>query len=373
MPMASDSIQPPAMTLPSPIECDVIAAFRAQSAGALLVDIREHPERRSGYAAGSVHVPLSAGIGELPLPDRGVPLLLICASGMRSLSAAQALRQQGFEQVCSVAGGHHAWQAAQLPMQIDAATEPAATERYSRHWRLPEVGVAGQRQLLQARMLLVGAGGLGSPIALYLAAAGVGHLRIVDDDRIERSNLQRQIIHRDADVGLSKVVSAAAAIGALNPDVEVEAVAARLTTDNVDALLLGCDLVIDGADNFPTRYLINRACLRHRLPWVYGAVQRFEGQVSVFAPHRAPGVAPCYRCLFPEAPRPGDAPNCAEAGVLGVLPGVIGLLQANEAIKLVLGIGQPLIGRLLCFDGLAAGFRELKLSADPACADCGLR
>lgn len=358
------------MTIPNQLECDVIAAFRAQADGALLVDIREHHERLSGYAADSVHFPLSAGMGSLQARDPASTILLICASGMRSLHAVQALRQQGFSQVWSVAGGHHAWQAQQLPMQIDRTTERAESDRYSRHWRLPEVGVAGQRQLLQSRMLLVGAGGLGSPIALYLAAAGVGHLRIVDDDRIERSNLQRQIIHRDTDVGVAKVISAAAAIKALNPDVEVEAVDARLTAANVDALLADCDLVIDGADNFPTRYLINRACLHHAIPWVYGAVQRFEGQVSVFAPHRARGMAPCYRCLFPEAPLPGDAPNCAEAGVLGVLPGVIGLLQANEAIKLVLGIGQPLIGRLLCFDGLTASFRELKLSADPICADC---
>lgn len=354
------------------LEVPVTAAHLAQAQGALLIDIREQHERIGGFAPGSRHLPMSAGFADslrTLLPEQ--PLLLICASGVRSLHAAVAFRQAGFAGAVSVAGGLNAWQAAGLPIERPGDGDPALGERYSRHWRLPEVGVDGQRRLLQSRVLLVGAGGLGSPIALYLAAAGVGHLCIADDDHIERSNLQRQIIHRDADVGLAKVASARAAIAALNPEVEVQALATRVVEHNVDRLLAGVDLVIDGADNFATRYLINAACRRHRLPWVYGAVQRFEGQVSVFAPHTDPGVAPCYRCLFPSAPGPGEAPNCAEAGVLGVLPGIIGLLQANEAIKLLLGIGTPLIGRLLCFEGLAGQFRELRLRADPDCPECG--
>jgi len=357
---------------PNGLEVQVTVARQAQEQGALLIDIREDHERIGGFASGSRHLPMSAGFAESARSlSPSLPLLLICASGTRSLHAALAFREAGFAAAVSVAGGLCAWRAAGLPMQFPGADDPALGERYARHWRLPEVGVAGQRRLLQARVLLVGAGGLGSPIALYLAAAGVGHLCVVDDDRIERSNLQRQIIHRDADVGLAKVASARAAIAALNPDVEVSVLDARVVAGNVDALVAANDLVVDGADNFATRYLINAACRRHRKPWVYGAVQRFEGQLSVFAPYTDPGVAPCYRCLFPSAPGPGEAPNCAEAGVLGVLPGIIGLLQANEAIKLLLGIGTPLIGRLLCFEGLAGQFRELKLRADPDCPECG--
>ncbi|MGE3104577.1 MAG: molybdopterin-synthase adenylyltransferase MoeB [Lysobacterales bacterium] len=355
------------------MEIAVAAAHRAQAEGALLIDIREDHERIGGFPSGSRHLPMSAGFADsVRSLSPALPLLLICASGVRSLHAAVAFREAGFADAVSVAGGLHAWRAAGLPMQFPGADDPALGERYSRHWRLPEVGVAGQRRLLQSRVLLVGAGGLGSPIALYLAAAGVGHLCVADDDRIERSNLQRQIIHRDADVGRAKVASARAAIAALNPEIEVLAVDERVVEGNVERLVADSDLVVDGADNFATRYLINAACRKHRKPWVYGAVQRFEGQVSVFAPHTEPGVAPCYRCLFPAAPGPGEAPNCAEAGVLGVLPGIIGLLQANEAIKLLLGIGTPLIGRLLCFEGLAGQFRELRLRADPDCPECGL-
>ena len=354
------------------LEMDVIAARRAQQQGALLIDIREPDERLAGYPGGSRHLPMSAGFTDaLHTLAPGLPLLFICASGVRSLHAASVFREAGFASAVSVAGGLGAWRQAGLPVDFPDRADRALGERYSRHWRLPEVGVAGQRRLLRSRVLLVGAGGLGSPIALYLAAAGVGHLAVIDDDRIERSNLQRQIIHRDADVGQAKVLSARAAIAALNPEVEVLALDTRLSAANVDALVSDHDLLVDGADNFATRYLINAACRRHGKPWVYGAVQGFEGQVSVFAPHTDPGRAPCYRCLFPAAPGPGEAPNCSEAGVLGVLPGIIGLLQANEALKLLLGIGSALIGRLLCFDGLAGQFRELGLSADPECAECG--
>jgi len=356
------------------LEVSPADALRAQAEGAVLLDVREAVERLSGYPTGSVHAPMSAGfdawIERIPR-DRTV--LLYCAAGVRSLHAAVSFRDAGFEHAVSVRGGQQAWQSLQLPMHSDAAGDPALSERYSRHWRLAEVGVDGQRRLLASRVLLIGAGGLGSPVALYLAAAGVGRIRLVDDDRVERSNLQRQIIHRDIDIGVKKVRSARTALRELNPDVEVEAIDARLDADNVDALIADCDVVIDGADNFPTRYLINAACRRAGIPWVYGGVQRFEGQVSVFAPHLQPGVAPCYRCLFPAPPGPGEAPNCAEAGVLGVLPGVIGTLQANEAIKLLLGIGSPLIGRLQCFDGLSGSFRELRFRAEPDCPDCGPR
>ncbi len=356
----------------SGLEVSAEAAAAAQAAGAVFLDIRETVERLSGYPRDSLHAPMSEGFDSwLHRLPRDRHVLLFCAAGVRSLHAAVAFRQAGFTRVESVAGGMHAWQALQLPIAIEGENDPALDERYSRHWRLPDVGVAGQRRLLASRVLLVGAGGLGSPIALYLAAAGVGHIRIVDDDRIERSNLQRQVVHRDADIGLKKVISARAALLALNPAISVEGVDARLNADNVDALIADCDVVVDGADNFPTRYLINAACCRAGKAWVYGGVQRFEGQVSVFAPHLSPGVAPCYRCLFSSPPGPGEAPNCAEAGVLGVLPGIVGTIQANETLKLLLGIGQPLIGRLQCFDGLSGSFREVRFRADSACPDCG--
>lgn len=354
-----------------PLEISALPAQAAQCSGALLLDIREANERLTGYAQHSVHAPMSAGFENWVQrlhPDQ--PLLLICASGVRSLRAAAWFRQMGFTQVQSVTGGHHAWQTLQLPMTVEFPADLAMSDRYSRHYRLPEVGIEGQRKLLQSRVLLIGAGGLGSPVALYLAAAGIGFIRIVDDDCIERSNLQRQIIHRDGDIGKSKVASAKAAITALNPDVKIEAVDTRFDKFNSDDLTQDCDLVIDGADNFITRYLLNSTCIKYKKPWVYGAVQRFEGQVSVFAPHVKPSIAPCYRCLFSEPPLPEEAPNCAEAGVLGVMPGIIGLLQANEAIKILLGIGEPLIGRLQCFDGLAGKFRELRFKADPACPEC---
>ncbi|MBA3930656.1 MAG: molybdopterin biosynthesis protein MoeB, partial [Xanthomonas sp.] len=243
-------------------------------------------------------------------------------------------------------------------------------ERYSRHLLLPEVGVAGQQRLQQAKVLMIGAGGLGSPAAFYLAAAGVGQLRIADDDVVDRSNLQRQILHTEARIGTPKVASAQATLAALNPRTQVDAVAERVTADNVERLLEGVDVVLDGADNFPARYLLNDACVKLGKPLVYGAVQRFEGQVSVFDAGRHRGEQPCYRCLFPEPPPPEFAPNCAEAGVLGVLPGVIGLLQATEVIKLLLGAGETLAGRLLHFDALAMRFRETRLRHDPDCPVC---
>lgn len=339
--------------------------------GAALIDVREPDEHALGLPRGARAIPraqLEANPGlHCATPEQA--LVLICGSGRRSLLAAQSLAGQGYRQLYSIAGGIDAWRESGLPVE-PGAHGADFIERYSRHLRLPQVGLAGQEKLSAARILLVGAGGLGSPAAFYLAAAGVGFLRLVDDDVVERSNLQRQILHTDARVGSPKASSAAIALAALNPNTRVDALPVRLHAGNADQLMADVDLVIDGADNFPTRYLLSDACVRLGKPLVYGAVHRFEGQVSVFDAGRRPGEAPCYRCLFPEAPGAPDAPNCAEAGVLGVLPGVIGLLQASEALKLVLGIGESLAGRLLHFDALSMRFRETRLRPDPHCPAC---
>jgi molybdopterin/thiamine biosynthesis adenylyltransferase len=305
------------------------------------------------------------------VPGHDCELLLICQSGRRSLLAAEALSRMGYPRVACVQGGTALWVAEGLPMQRpDPGIDQDFHERYARHLLLPEIGSRGQRRLQAAQVLLVGAGGLGSPAAFYLAAAGVGQLRIADDDKVDRSNLQRQILHVDGDVGRPKVSSAQARLNALNPTTSVEAVEQRVDSGNVERLLEDIDIVIDGADNFPARYLLNDACVKLGVPLVYGAVHRFEGQVSVFDAGRHRGEAPCYRCLFPQPPSAGSAPNCAEAGVLGVLPGVIGLLQATEAIKLILGLGDSLRGRLLQFDALAMRFHETRLRPDPDCVVC---
>ena len=346
-------------------------ALRRLQAGALLVDVRADHERALGMASGALGVVrdrLEAAPGDF-LPDADAEILLICQSGRRSQLAAQALHAQGYRNLASVAGGTSAWESARLPMS-KPRLEPDFEERYSRHLRLPEVGLEGQQRLAAARVLVIGAGGLGSPAAFYLAAAGVGQLRIADDDVVERSNLQRQILHTDASIGTAKVASAAATLSALNPRTRIEAIEERVTSANIERLFEGVDVVLDGADNFPVRYLLNDACVKLGKPLVYGAVHRFEGQVSVFDAGRARGTLPCYRCLFPEPPAAADAPNCSEAGVLGVLPGVVGMLQATEAIKLLLGIGTPLAGRLLHFDALAMRFRETRLAPDPECAVC---
>lgn len=361
-----------------PVECDVEAVDALVAAGARFFDVREPEEHALGLPEGARPLPLSTlAAPDAVLPEPGVPLVLICARGQRSLRAAALLRERGFDEVASVRGGFDAWKAAGLP--IAAGGSPTATPildadalaRYDRHLRLAPVGSAGQQRLMAARVVLVGAGGLGSPAAFYLAAAGVGTLVLVDDDRVERSNLQRQILHTDAAVGTPKVVSARERLLALNPRLRVDAIASRLMPDNVEAVLRGADVVIDGSDNFATRYLVDAACRELGLPLVYGAVERFSGQVSVFDAGRQRGRAPCYRCLFPEPPGADAAPNCAEAGVLGVLPGLVGLLQATEALKLLLGIGDPLVGRLLTVDALAMRFRELTLAPDPDCPGCG--
>jgi molybdopterin/thiamine biosynthesis adenylyltransferase/rhodanese-related sulfurtransferase len=351
-------------------EISVQEAFRRQGEGVVLIDVREPGEIALGLPAGARAVPraqLEANPRAHHSPD--APLMLTCGSGRRSMLAAQSLLAQGYTRVASVAGGFGAWQAAGLPLAA-SDEDPDFLERYSRHLRLPQVGLEGQRTLEKARLLLVGAGGLGSPAALYLAAAGVGFIRVVDDDRVDRSNLQRQVLHTEAGIGVLKVESAAAAMRALNPRSRVEAVSARVAADNVEALIGDVDVVIDGSDNFQTRYLLNDACVHLGKPLVYGAVHRFEGQASVFDAGRFRGAKPCYRCLFPAPPSAAEAPNCAEAGVLGVLPGVIGLLQATEALKLLLGIGSPLAGRLLHFDALGMRFRETRLAPDPECPVC---
>lgn len=345
-------------------------ALARQAQGALLIDVREDGERAAGSPAGALG--LSRGFLELRIeqaePDRQRPILALCGSGVRSLLAAEALQRLGYREVHSVAGGFERWKAEGLPVAA-AALDVDAAERYARQLRLPQVGEAGQAKLAAAKVVLLGAGGLGAPAALYLAAAGVGRLSLIDDDRVERSNLHRQVIHADARVGMAKTESARLALNALNPRVRIETFTERLRADNVERLLAGHDLVIDGADNFPARYLLAAATRRLRLPMVYGAVERFTGQVSVFDPRRAD--SPCYRCLFPEPPDAADAPNCSEAGVLGVLPGIVGLLQAAEALKLILGLGEPLVGRLLTFDALGMRFREARLPRDPGCPGCG--
>lgn len=351
-------------------EISPVDALARQAQGNLLIDVREDGERAGGTPVDAVG--LSRGFLELRIEqieaDRRRPILVLCGSGQRSLLAAEALQRMGYEQVASVAGGYQRWKAEGLPVAASALDSDAA-ERYARQLQLPQVGEAGQAKLGGARVAMLGAGGLGAPAALYLAAAGVGQITLIDDDRVERSNLHRQVIHADARVGMYKTESARIALAALNPRVRIEIRNERLQADNVERLLAGHDLVIDGADNFPARYLVAAASRRLGLPMVYGAVERFTGQVSVFDPRRAD--SPCYRCLFPEPPAAADAPNCSEAGVLGVLPGIVGLLQATEALKLILALGEPLVGRLLTFDALGMRFRETRLPRDPGCPGCG--
>lgn len=341
--------------------------------GAAFVDVRDAFEYATGMAAGAVGIPrdeLERNLARY-FPDRSRQIVLICQSGGRSLLAAEALRRQGYLHVYSVDGGTALWNSIGLPM-----TRPVADidhdfhERYARHLSLPEIGPRGQRRLEAAQVFLLGAGGLGSPAALYLAAAGVGRLHIVDDDVVERSNLQRQILHADADIGVPKVESAQVRLLALNPRIDVMASQTRLDAQNVERLIGESDVVIDGSDNFPARYLLNDACVRLAKPLVHGAIHRFHGQVAVFDAGRYRGRAPCYRCLFPQPPAAADAPNCSQAGVLGVLPGIVGALLATEAIKSILDIGQSLSGRLLHLDALTMQFRQTWLEPDPDCPVC---
>jgi molybdopterin/thiamine biosynthesis adenylyltransferase/rhodanese-related sulfurtransferase len=332
-----------------------------------LVDVREGEEFSAGCIPGA-H-PLPRAYLELRAESelrRDEPLVLYCAGGTRSALAAATLQQLGYADVRSLAGGFNRWTDGGGAVSRPRVLSAVQKERYRRHLALPEVGEAGQARLGAGSVLLLGAGGLGSPAALYLAAAGVGRLGIVDSDVVELSNLQRQVLHTEARTGMPKAESARAALSALNPHVVVEPHVLRLDASNVDALVARYDVVLDGGDNFATRYLLSDACVRARKPLVHGSVYRFEGQVTTFLP----GDGPCYRCLFPAPPPPELAPSCAEAGVLGVLPGVMGLLQATEALKLLLGAGAPLSGRLLTWDALAATFRTLKVARAPDCPAC---
>ncbi len=346
------------------------ARGRIESGEPVVVDVREQDEWDEGHIPGAVHVPrghLESRIERLA-PDLSRPVVVYCSAGNRSVFAAKTLAELGYGEVVSLAGGFTDWKRNGFPVQLQAGLDAPRRARYSRHLLIPEVGEEGQLKLLDSKVLLVGAGGLGSPASLYLAAAGVGRIGIVDADVVDESNLQRQIVHSTESLGEPKVESAKRAIEALNPDVEVVPYKERLTSENIERILAdGWDVIVDGADNFPTRYLVNDASVWHRIPVVHGSIYRFEGQVTVFKPYEGP----CYRCLFPTPPPPELAPSCAEGGVLGVLPGVIGSLQASEALKLALGIGEPLIGRLLLFDALTANFDEVKLRRDPRCPVCG--
>lgn len=348
-------------------------AHAACRGAAVLLDVRDPGEWAEGSPAGAVRLGRSFLEQEVEkaIPDKGNPVLVLCGRGVRSLFAAESLLQLGYEDVRSVEGGYEAWKRSGLPYERPRILAAADRHRYARQIAIQDIGGEGQARLMGARVLIVGAGGLGSPAALYLAAAGVGTIGIVDHDTVELSNLQRQILHATDRVGSLKTQSARQTLKALNPEVQVDAHDVRLDVANAEKLVAGYDLVVDGTDNFQARYLLNDVCIKLRRPYVYASVFRFEGQLSVFWP-AAPGRenAPCYRCLYPSPPPRELAPSCAEAGVLGVLPGVMGTLQAVEAIKLILGLGETLAGRLLCYDALAATFREFRTVADPGCAYC---
>ncbi len=347
-------------------------AFRViqQNPDVLVIDVREQHEWNSGHLPNALHVP--RGFLELKIeeavPDKNASLLLYCAGGVRSLFAGQTLKQMGYANVTSLAGGYVAWSGSGLPVITPTILTEAQRSRYSRHLLIPEVGEEGQVKLLNSKVLLIGAGGLGSPAAYYLAAAGVGTIGIIDNDVVDESNLQRQIIHNTKSIGRLKVESARDTILGLNPEIHVNAINDRLTKENVLDIISGYDVILDGTDNFPTRYMLNDASILANKPVVHGSIFRFEGQVTIFKPFDGP----CYRCLFPEPPPAELAPNCAEAGVLGLLPGTIGILQATEVVKLLLHIGEPLIGRLLAYDALTQTYDELKLFRDPNCPACGV-
>ncbi len=344
-----------------------------------LVDVREKEEYRAGYIPGAISVP--RGFLEIQIeqrvPDKNANVVLYCAGGTRSALAAATLQELGYSNVETANPGFVRWKDLGFPMETPPQLTDAQRERYSRHILLPEVGEAGQAKLLKSKVLLLGAGGLGSPAAMYLAAAGVGTLGIVDADVVDASNLQRQIIHATSRVGTPKVESAAKTISELNPDVKVVAHQERMTSANVERLFEAYDVVVDGTDNFPTRYLVNDASVFMGKPVVHGSIFRFDGQVTTFIPQKAAaklGLAepsPCYRCLYPEPPPPHLAPSCQEAGVLGILCGIVGTLQATEAIKILLGRGTTLAGRLVTYDSLKMKFRELKLRRAPDCPVCG--
>ncbi len=338
----------------------------------VFVDVREKDEVRQGFLPGAISIPRGflEMQAEQKLPDKNAKIVLYCAGGTRSAFAARTLTDLGYANVESAMPGFVRWKDLGYPVEKPAELNAEQLERYSRHLLLPEVGEKGQEKLLKSRVLLLGAGGLGSPAALYLAAAGVGTLGIIDNDAVDASNLQRQILHGTSKLGVPKVQSAVERIVDLNPDVKVIPFQERLTSENVDRIFdHGWDVVVDGLDNFPTRYLVNDASVWKNIPVIHGSIFRFDGQVTTFWPQKGP----CYRCLYPEPPPPHLAPSCAEAGVLGVLPGMVGIIQATEAIKIILGQGDPLVGRLLTYESLKMQFRTLRLRRDPDCPVCGER
>jgi molybdopterin/thiamine biosynthesis adenylyltransferase/rhodanese-related sulfurtransferase len=349
---------------------DVRAAMSdANGNGAIaLIDVRESEEVARGLIPGATHVPrgyLESRI-DGAVPDRSQHVVLYCASGNRSALAAKTLQELGYENVESMTGGYTLWKDRGYQVEVPRVLTPEQRERYSRHMLVPEIGAEGQQKLLDAKVLLLGAGGLGSPTALYLAAAGVGTIGVVDDDVVDLSNLQRQVIHTTDRIGVPKVDSAEQAMKELNPDVDVVKYQTRLDASNIMDVISGYDVIVDGADNFPTRYLLNDASVRLQIPVVSASILGFDGQLSVFAPYEGP----CYRCLYPVPPPAELAPSCGANGVLGVLPGTMGLLQATEVIKLITGAGEPLVGRLLLYEALGATFTELKVRRDPECAIC---
>ncbi|HEY8739654.1 MAG TPA: molybdopterin-synthase adenylyltransferase MoeB [Candidatus Dormibacteraeota bacterium] len=343
-----------------------------QPAPPVLIDIREPDETDQGIIPGAVVIP--RGFLEMRIedkvPERDQPVVLYCAGGSRSALAAKAMQELGYTDVTSMSGGFSGWKERGFKFNVPQSLKPTQFARYSRHTLLPEVGIPGQLKLLDAKVLLIGAGGLGSPAGVYLAAAGVGQLGIVDFDVVDESNLQRQILHTTDRIGMAKTESAAIAIRAMNPDVKVVQYNTRLDSTNVFDVIGPYDIIVDGSDNFPLRYLLNDAAVFTGKTIVHGSIFRFDGQVTVLDPRRG---GPCYRCLFPEPPDPDSdmAPNCAEAGVLGVLPGTVGIIQATETVKLILGIGEPLVGRLLMYDALDMTFRNFKVRKDPNCPVCG--
>jgi sulfur-carrier protein adenylyltransferase/sulfurtransferase len=334
-----------------------------------VLDVREPDEYEQGALPGAVHVPrgqLEFSV-EGRLTDKDMPVAVYCAGGTRSAFAAKTLQDLGYKDVVSVIGGFNRWKDEGLPWSTPATLTSGQRLRYQRHLLLPEVGETGQVKLLNSKVLVLGAGGLGSPAAIYIAAAGVGTIGIIDMDVVDESNLQRQILHTRDRLGMRKVDSAKAALTAMNPDVQVLTYDTRLGADNILDIIDGYDVIVDGTDNFPTRYLVNDASLVKRIPVVHGSIFRFEGQATVFHPY----VGPCYRCMIPEPPPAELAPSCAEAGVLGVLPGIIGSIQAVETIKMLLGLGDPLVGRLLTYDALEETFRSFRVRRDPECPACG--
>ncbi len=351
---------------------DLIANTKARQdveAGAKLIDVREAHEWDEAHLEGAIHVPQGELLGRIAevAPDHAERIVLYCRTDNRSSRSAGELQDLGYDDVSVMRGGIVDWQGAGLPVVAAQGLTGEQRMRYSRHTLLPEVGVDGQVKLLGSKVLLIGAGGLGAPSAFYLAAAGVGTLGIVDDDVVDESNLQRQVIHTTDRVGMPKTASARASIEALNPDVKVVEHRTRLNAENILEIISDYDVLVDGADNFPTRYLLNDASVRLRKPVVSASILAFDGQISTFVPYEGP----CYRCLYPIPPPPEMAPSCGANGVLGVMAGIMGLLQANEVIKLVAGIGEPLIGRLLLYDSLGTRFTELNVKRDPDCPVCG--